>query len=131
MRTRQILKPGQRGTRRLLAEYGERLLCVRYREDRQRKKRYKTVELIVEQVDWEPPELPFKAETIVGVRVAWGEKELANLVKRAGGKWNRDLRVWELRYDSALAIGIEDRIVKHEVSTDRGSQKSLQIETSH
>ena len=115
----------------MLAEYGERLLCVRYREDRQRKKRYKTVELIVEQADWEPPELLLKTETIVGVRVAWGEKELASLVRRAGGKWNRDLRIWELRYDSALAIGVADRIIKRDVSISKDSQKSLRIETSH
>ena len=119
MRTRQILKPGQRGTRRLLAEYGERLICVRYREDRQRKKRYKTVELIVEQVDWEPPEPPLKTETIVGVRVAWGEKELANLVKQAGGKWNPHRKVWELRYAHVVALKLETRIVEHEASTYR------------
>jgi len=121
MRTRQILKPGQRGTRGLLAEYGERLLCVRYREDRQQKKRYTTVELIVKQVDWEPPAPPFQAETIVGVRVAWGEKEIACAVKRAGGRWNRVKRVWELTYERVRALGLEDRIVGPKVSKSRDS----------
>jgi hypothetical protein len=27
------LKPGQKGTKRLLAQYGDRLICVRYRYD--------------------------------------------------------------------------------------------------
>ena len=49
-----ILKPGQRGTKKLCAEYGERLLCVRYRYDEERRKRPKTVELEVDEVDWEP-----------------------------------------------------------------------------
>ena len=39
------LKPGQRGTKRLLAEYGDRLVCVRYRYDAERNKRFKTVAL--------------------------------------------------------------------------------------
>ena len=33
MRTRLTLKPGQRGTKQLVAEYGDRLVCVRYRYD--------------------------------------------------------------------------------------------------
>ena len=36
MRARLILKPGQRGTKKLCAEYGERLVCVRYRYDEKR-----------------------------------------------------------------------------------------------
>ena len=54
MRTRLILKPGQRGTKRLGKQYGDRLLCVRYRYDEKRRKRLKTVELIVDEVDWQP-----------------------------------------------------------------------------
>jgi hypothetical protein len=46
--TRLTLKPGQRGTHKLAARYGDRLMCVRYRYGEQWKKRYKTVELIVE-----------------------------------------------------------------------------------
>ena len=49
MRTRLHLKPGQKGTKQLLAQYGDTLVCVRYRYDEQRKKRFKTVELIVAQ----------------------------------------------------------------------------------
>lgn len=54
MRTRLKLKPGQRGTKKLLNQYGEQLVCVRYRYDAERKKRFKTVELIVDEIDWEP-----------------------------------------------------------------------------
>ena len=46
-RVRLHLKPGQKGTKQLLAQYGDRLICVRYRYDAQRKKRFKTVELVV------------------------------------------------------------------------------------
>ncbi len=47
MRTRAKLRPGQRGTKRWLARYGEQLVRVRYRYDAQQCKRYTTVEIIV------------------------------------------------------------------------------------
>src|SRR5256712_12663613 len=58
-RVRLHLKPGQKGTKQLLAQYGDRLICVRYRYDAQRKKRSKTVELLVAERDWEPPQPRF------------------------------------------------------------------------
>jgi len=36
------LRPGQKGTRELLKSYGDQLVCVRYRYDKTRGKRYKT-----------------------------------------------------------------------------------------
>lgn len=109
MRTGLNLKPGDKGTRRLVAEYGQRLVRVRYRYDEERKKRIKTVELIVEEIDWQP-RARLKPDTVVGVRVRWGEAELAGRVRRAGGKWNRETRLWELRYDRAVQLEIQDRI---------------------
>ena len=35
-RVRLHLKPGQKGTKQLLAQYGDRLICVRYRYDARR-----------------------------------------------------------------------------------------------
>ena len=46
MRTLLHLEPGQKSTKQLLAQYGDHLVCVRYRYDAQRKKRFKTVEFI-------------------------------------------------------------------------------------
>jgi hypothetical protein len=64
MKTRLILQPGSRGTRKLLARYGQRMVCVRYRYDERLKRRYKTVELIVDEVTWElkPPEVGHAGE---------------------------------------------------------------------
>src|SRR5262252_2621059 len=45
MRTSLHCKPGRKGTKQLLAQYGDRLVCVRYWHDAQQKKRFKTVEL--------------------------------------------------------------------------------------
>lgn len=114
MRTRLHLKPGQKGTKQLLAQYGDRLVCVRYRYDTQRKKRFKTVELIIAERDWEPPASRFTADTMVGVRIGFAEVDMRERVKQAGGKWNRSHKVWELRYDQVVALKLEARIVEEE-----------------
>ena len=52
LKTRLTLEPGANGTKRLVERYGERLVCVRYRYDAERRRRIKTVELIEEEADW-------------------------------------------------------------------------------
>jgi len=76
METRLSLAPGQNGTKKLLARYGERLVCVRYRYDRARKVRHKTVELIVETTAWEPNRRNPRREPedMVAVRIAFSER---------------------------------------------------------
>ena len=97
MRTRLTLHPDQRGAKQLLAQYGNRLVCVRYRYDEQHKKRFKTVELIVEESQWEPDPSQRSAASLVHVRVAASEVEVRRQVKSAGGKWNPQRGVWEAR----------------------------------
>jgi hypothetical protein len=103
------LRPGQRGTKQWVAKFGDRLVCVRYRYDAQHHKRYTTVEAIVAEGLWTPP--PPAPDTIVGVRVAWGEAALARQIKAAGGQWNRQQQLWNIRYDQVVALGLVDRIV--------------------
>ena len=99
------------GTKQLLAQYGDRLICVRYRYDGQRKKRFKTVELLVAERDWEPPPPHFAPGQIVGLRVAFADVAVRNQVKQAGGTWSPERRVWQLRYDRVVALGLNSRIV--------------------
>src|SRR5262249_1574599 len=66
MRIRLTLPPEQHGARQLYAQDGERLVCVRYRYDEQRRKRFKTVELIVEEKAWAPAAPPGPEEQPVG-----------------------------------------------------------------
>jgi len=115
-RVRLHLKPGQKGTKQLLAQYGDRLICVRYRYDAQRKKRFKTVELLVAERDWEPPRPRFAHDQIVGLGVAFAEVAARERVKQAGGTWNPERRVWQLRYDRAVALGLKSRIVDEPAS---------------
>src|SRR5712691_4583903 len=103
MRTRLTLRPHQRGAQQLLAQYGNRLVCVRYRYDEQRKRRFKTVEVIVKEREWEPCSPQRSAESLVHIRVAWPEGEVRRQVKRAGREWHPQPGVWELRYDRVVA----------------------------
>jgi hypothetical protein len=102
------LKPGQKGTKHLLQQYGDRLVCVRYRYDAGRRKRIKTVELVVAESDWKPR---FTPDEIVALRVAFTDVETRKRVKQAGGSWNPDRRVWQLRYDRVVALGLKRRLV--------------------
>jgi len=51
MKTRLILKPGQKGKKKLVAKYCQRLLCGRYRCDEMLKKRFTTVEIVADERD--------------------------------------------------------------------------------
>ena len=118
IRTLLHLKPGQKGTKQLLPQYGDRLVCVGYRYDVQQKKRFKTVEFIVAEHEWDPPAPRFAADTIVAVRVGFVEVEVRAQMRQAGGKWDRGRKVWELRYAQIVALNLERRIVE-EASNSR------------
>lgn len=87
---------------------------MRYRYDEQLQKRFKTVELIVEERDWMPQAKAKAGDRIVSIRVAVAELYIRAQAKRAGGIWHRDRRVWDLQYDQAVALGLESRIVTEE-----------------
>ncbi len=122
MQARLKLKPGQKGTRKLVELYGPRLVCVRYHHDEQRRKRFKTAELIVDESPWTPP--PIKPDKLVAVRVELNEAELQCRVKLAGGKWSPQHKVWHLRYDQAGALSLESRIEQRKVSNTRSLGKT-------
>jgi hypothetical protein len=118
MQTRLKLLPGRRGTKKLIQTYGDQLICVRYRYDDYHKKRYKTVELIVEETPWvtEDNGKAGSKNSIrnerVPVRIGFKERELRSLVKDAGGIWRQDDKVWMLSYKKVVELGLEKRIIK-------------------
>jgi hypothetical protein len=119
MRTSLHLKPGRKGAKQLLAQYGDRLVCVRYWHDAQQKKRFKTVELIVAEWAWEPPAPRIPADQIVALHIGFAEVALRERVKQAGGKWNPRWKVWELCYGQVVALSLEACIVEDEVTIYR------------
>ena len=112
MRTSTTIQPGQRGAKKFVSQYGDRLVCVRYRQDAQRQKRFKTVELIVEEWSWTPPSPKRRKGSLVLVKVAFPERELRQQIKAVGGLWNPDKQAWEIRYDHAIALGLKNRIME-------------------
>ncbi len=112
MRIRLTRKPGQPGTIHELQIYGDKLICVRYRYDKATHKRHKTVELIIETIDWCPAPAPdlIPPETLVYLRVAMQELEIRQKLKTVRAVWHAQYKLWRLRYDAALALSLEDRI---------------------
>ena len=51
-RVRGSLLPGQKGTLKPYEEYGDRLVCVRYRYNAERNRRIKTVEIVIDEAPW-------------------------------------------------------------------------------
>jgi hypothetical protein len=99
MQARRTLVPGQKGTKKYLDHYGEKLICVRYRYDEQQRQRVTTVEIAAEESAWTPPAAPSVEPVIVGLRVGLNEVAIQRLVKQAGGKRHRQLQVWEISSD--------------------------------
>lgn len=119
----RVLRPGQNGTKQLLNKYGDRLLCVRYRYDYQARKRYKTVELIVSEQAWQPPpphpeeeHPPVRTHRVstreVAVRIGWAEKDLQQALRKIGGRWDRQRKLWFAREHFVRELGLQDRILK-------------------
>lgn len=106
MEIRTVRKPGDPGTQKLMTKYGERLVCIRYRYDTARRKRYKTIALILAEDDWRPPEphpeddgsrtpAPKRyAARRLGIRIGFNEAELRQRIKPAGGFWDPSQRLW-------------------------------------
>lgn len=111
MKSRKHLKPGQKGTKRLVEKYGDSLLCVRYRYDEIRGVRLKTVELVVEEKVL-TPFLCYQDEDIVKLIVAFTEKNLRDRLKNAGGRWDPQEKLWLARYGSIRGTELEERILK-------------------
>jgi hypothetical protein len=112
---RTTLLPGQKGTVRLLQQYGDQLVCVRYRYDKLRGRRLKTVELVVDEQPWVPG-VKIPAEREVAVRIGYNEHDLRERVKQAGGWWNAEKKVWQLGFGKVLLLGLERRLVDTELN---------------
>ena len=112
MRVKLKLRPGQRGTKTLTEEYGDKLICVRYRYDEAQHKRYKTVELIVDEVAWRPPVAKRDPEPLVQIQIDRQETSLQEAIQQIGGQGNPTRDLWQLPYKHVLALQLEGRIVE-------------------
>ena len=102
MTARTKLLPGKKGTKSLVAKYGDALLCVRYRYDEKSRTRLKTVELIIERTPWVPA-----LERLVPVRIGYSDMIMRERAKAAGGKWNPAEKVWYIEYGKIKGTELE------------------------
>jgi len=108
---RKTLRPGDPGTRRFARDWGERLVCVRYRVDPSKGLRYTTVEIVASAPKaWRPPGRPAPS-ALVYVRTGGDEWELKQRLRAARAIWEPELKVWRLRYEAAVKLKLRRRIL--------------------
>jgi len=110
MRARSKLNPGQPGTLKLLRQYGDRLVCVRYRYDALKRRRYTTAEIVVDESEWDPLPSATARRERVPVRIAIQETTLREKAKTAGGRWDPNQRVWMLPMEQVIQLGLANRV---------------------
>ena len=112
IKTLRVLQKHQEGAKNLSNKYGDLFVCARYKIDYQRRKKLKTVELIIDEKNWTPKNDDPYLNQIVKVRIAYGEIKMSSSVKRYGGVWNKEKKVWEVPLKAVFDLNIEDRLIK-------------------
>jgi len=120
MKTRVKLKPGQNGTKKLVAQYGDALICVRYRYDAETCRQVKTVEIIVSECSWTPPPQKYPASALVPLRIGINEKSLQKKAKAVGGHWDSEQQAWLAHYGCIVGTDLEKLII---VKALKGEEK--------
>jgi hypothetical protein len=111
MKTKVKLKPGQKGTKKLTEQYGDGLICVRYRYDAATHKQYKTVEIVVSESNWIPPPAKYPDSALVSLRIGVREVAIRERVKALGGRWDRLQQVWFVPYGCISGTNLEKYII--------------------
>ncbi len=111
MITKLKLKPGQRGTKKLAAEYGDALVCVRYRYDNAKKVRHKTIELIVESKPWTAPAPTFADTDLVPVYIGFSDIASREIAREAKGRWDPEQKLWLISYGRIKGTELEKHII--------------------
>jgi len=81
------------------------------------RKPFTTVESIEKESDWSnAPPISTKKEHLapsqrLAVRVEYWESDLREKVKSAGAIWRPRHKLWEMRYEHIVALGLESRVV--------------------
>jgi hypothetical protein len=120
--------PGQPGTLRLVAQFGDRLVCVRYRYDALKRRRYTTAEIVVDESDWDPLPSATARRQRVPVHIALQETVLRAKVKTAGGRWDPAQRVWLLPMEQVLQLGLTSRVEDRPSATGAASTRDKLVQ---
>ena len=124
MITRLKLNPGQKGTKKLAAQYGDALVCVRYRYDEAKGVRIKTVELEVARTAWSPTPPKFVDSDLVPVQISFMNSSMREEARAAKGRWDPEARLWFIRYGKIKGTNLEKHIAIDAFSA-KGKSKSI------
>jgi len=110
----KTLRPGDSGTKKLTAHYGDRLVCVRYRKDVQRQRRFTTIELIVDEIpSVRAKPFPLSPEELalsVGLYISADEADVRRQVMDAGGVYDQRADLWRLPLAKVVKLGLLGRL---------------------
>lgn len=118
MIVKTLFKPVDSETRKLFDQYGEQLLCVRYCYDTEKNTRYKTLELLVEETPFQAAVSdtdcysPPQATPYVGLKVEPDERSVLDSLRKMGGFWSPQDRLWYAPELYVRRIGLQQRIIK-------------------
>jgi len=107
----RTLVPGEPGTKKVLHKYGDKLICVRYRKDPRTSRKFKTVEIIEEEIKQKKNVRKIPMNKIIDIKVYVKETRTRAIVKAAGGRWDPQKQTWRLPYSEVKNLGLEKRIV--------------------
>lgn len=105
-------------------QYGDALVCVRYRYDAEKRKKQKTVEIIVSESDWKPPSARYQAGALVPLRIGFNEKPIQEQVRALGGRWDQEHRLWYIPY-GCIAGTLLEKFIVLETGKFEENKKSL------
>ena len=103
------MAPGQPGTKRWSTDFGEALVCVRYRHDTANGERIVTVELVAHRAALRTRSTDNEE---VAVRIGWEETALRILAREQGALWDRRQRVGRMTRAQAKQLRLVARIVE-------------------
>jgi|CXWL01.1.fsa_nt_gi hypothetical protein len=105
----KTMQTDARGAIKLTRQFGETLICVRYRLSPDGSTRVTTVELEVDRVA-----VQRKANPAVSVKIYASETKLVTRAKEKGAWFNSKTRLWRMHQNDAFALGIADRVARAE-----------------
>ena len=130
MKVTKTIRNDQPGAQRFKRQWGDKLIAVRYRHDSSKNEQITTIEI---EVDRRPApqndlcqraHLAAQRSEIVALAISFHENDLRLRVKQAGAKWSQLGKLWLTSRNTAISLGLKDRIV------EGGTDKCLDIDTS-
>lgn len=104
-RVTKTLWPPQAGTIKLGRQYGDSLLCVRYRHDGSGLKRYTTIELVIDEAPVVGKQVNAR---LFAVHMLHAEDALIELALKRGAHWHARDRKWIMKGELVKQLGLEE-----------------------